>query len=120
MLTINAERIGGLAVVDCHGRVVREEDVFKLRDAVQAQASAGVIALDLMEIKAIGGAGVGMLSLLASWARKRGIQLTLYNPSKPVLEALARSGLTDELVIANFQEMMRILMSCEDAQPAAA
>jgi len=120
MLSIDTERIGDLAVVECKGRIVRSEDVFKLRDAVLALGSVGVIALDLSEIKAIGGGGLGMLAFLSNWAGKRGIRFALYGPSKPIVEGLARSGLNGELEIANFQVMMRILMDCEGEQRVAA
>jgi len=120
MLTINAERIGELAVVECKGRMVRSEDVFKLRETVLAQGSASVIALDLSEIKAIGGGAAGMLAFLANWARQRRIKFTLYSPAKPVVEALTSSGAMAGLQIATYQEMMGILMRCDGEQRAAA
>jgi len=121
MLTINTERIGSLAVFLCKGRVVSSADVFKLRDTVLAQGgSVVVMALDLSEVKAIGGGGVGMLAFLSNWARKRGIRFTLYGPSKPVVEGLAGSRLNGQLEVTGFHEMVGILMGCDEQQLVAA
>jgi len=67
-------------VVECKGRIVCEEAVFRLRDIVQGQAAARIIALDLSEVEAIGGGGVGMLAVLDGWARDRNIQFKLFSP----------------------------------------
>jgi anti-anti-sigma regulatory factor len=75
MLTIHVENFSDLAVVECKGRVVRSESVFKLRDVVLAQAPSRIIALDLSEVEAIGGGGLGMLVFLQRWARDHDIQL---------------------------------------------
>ena len=120
MLTVSAERIGNLAVVECKGRIVRSDDVFKLRDAVQAQMSAGVIALDLEEIKALGGAALGMLAFLAKWARDRGSRFAVYGPSNPIVGGLAAASAIGGLEIMSFQKMMGILMDCEREQSLAA
>jgi anti-anti-sigma regulatory factor len=119
MLTVSAERFGKLAVVECKGRIVHSEDVFKLRDAVQAQASADMITLDLEEIKALGGGGLGMLVFLAKWARDRGVRFTLYGPSNPIVKGLSGTGSSTELEISSFPKMMEILMDCGE-QPLAA
>ena len=42
MLTICDEKMNDLAVVECKGRIVRSDAVFKLRDAVMAQAGARI------------------------------------------------------------------------------
>ena len=90
MLTIHVEKLNDLAVVECKGRIVRSDAVFKLRDAVRGQASGRVIALDLSEVEAIGGGGLGMLAFLAQWAGDHDIQFKLFSPSRAVVEGLVR------------------------------
>ena len=47
MLAIHVEKFSDLAVVECKGRIVRSDQVFKLRDVVLAQAASHIVALDL-------------------------------------------------------------------------
>jgi anti-anti-sigma factor len=119
MLSIHVEKLGQLAVVDCKGRIVPSESVFKLRDVVMAQTNARVIAVDLHEVEAIGGGALGMLAFLQRWANDHGIQLKLFSPSKSVMEALEHTRLPLRFDIATFHEMMRIL-SRADRQHAMA
>jgi anti-anti-sigma regulatory factor len=112
MLAIHVENLGDLgdlAVVECKGRIVRSESVFKLRDVVQAQTDARIIAVDLSEVEAMGGGGLGMLVFLDRWARNHDIQFKLFNPSRPVMEGVAHNRSTRNLDIATFHEMMSIL-----------
>src|SRR5258706_406158 len=88
MLAINVENVSDLAIVECKGRIVRSESVFKLRDVVRAQAEARIIALDLSAVEAIGGGGLGMLAFLDRWARDHDIQLKLFSPSRSVVDGL--------------------------------
>jgi len=46
MLSIRVENLNDLAIIECKGRIVRSDSVFKLRDAVREQAEARIIALD--------------------------------------------------------------------------
>jgi|SRR5277367_3046608 anti-anti-sigma regulatory factor len=120
MLAIHTENHSDLAVIECKGRIMKSDSVFKLRDFVQAQAPARVIALDLSEIEAIGGAGLGMLVFLESWARHHNIQLKLYSPSKPVLEGLVRNRSILNFQIASFHEMMSLLADSDSEFAMAA
>jgi len=113
MIRINAENLNDLAVVECKGRIVHSDAVFKMRDVVQAQVRARIIALDLSEVKAIGGAGLGMLVFLARWARQHNIQLKLFSPSPSVLEGLAQNRSIPNFEIATFHEMMEILAQAD-------
>ena len=114
MLTIDVENLGELTVVECKGRIVCEGAVFRLRDIVQAQAAARIIALDLSEVEAIGGGGVGMLAVLDGWARERNIQFKLFSPSTAVVEGLVNNRAILDFEIASFHEMIRIFMKQED------
>src|SRR5258708_1110045 len=68
MLSVHMENIGEMAVIDCEGRIVRSEDAFKLRDAVNLQSDSRIIVLDLSEVSAIAGGGLGMLMFLQRWS----------------------------------------------------
>jgi len=114
MLTIDVESQGELSVVECKGRIVCEDAVFRLRDIVQDQAAARVIVLDLSEVEAISGGGVGMLAVLDGWARDREIQFKLFSPSAAVVEGLVNNRALLDFEIASFHEMMRIFMQQED------
>jgi anti-anti-sigma regulatory factor len=120
MLTIHVENLNQLAVVECKGRIVHSDSVFKLRDAVQAQAAARIIALDLSEVKTIGGGGLGMLAYLSRWARLHDLKLKLVCPSPSVLEGLAQNRSIANFEITSFHEMMDILAHADDRYRLAA
>jgi anti-anti-sigma regulatory factor len=120
MVAIHAERIADLAVVGCKGRIVTSESVFELRDVVQAQTAARIIALDLSQVRAIGGGGLGMLVFLDRWARQHGIQFKLFSPSRAVVEGLVRNRSILNFEIPSFHEMMGILFRCESEHRLAA
>jgi anti-anti-sigma regulatory factor len=120
MLAIYVENLSDLTVIECKGRIVRSEEVFKLRDVVLAQAAARIIALDLSEVKAIGGGGLGMLAFLDRWARDHNIQFKLFSPSRPVVEGLVGNRSILDFEIASFHEMMRIVMHADNRYALAA
>ena len=120
MLAIHVENLSDLTVIECKGRIVRSEEVFKLRDVVLAQAAARIIALHLSEVKAIGGGGLGMLAFLDRWARDHNVQFKLFSPSRPVVEGLGRNRSILNFEIASFHEMMRILMHADSRYALAA
>jgi anti-anti-sigma regulatory factor len=113
MLKIHVDNLGELAVVDCRGRIIRSESVFQLRDAVMAQSFARVIALDLYEVEAIGGGGLGMLAYLQRWANERSIELKLFTPSPSVKNALKCGGSSVNFDIPSLHEMMTILSKAD-------
>jgi anti-anti-sigma regulatory factor len=109
MLAISVENLNDMVVVGCEGRVIRSEQVFKLRNAVLANAAARTIVLDLSEVEAIGGGGLGMLAFLERWASDREIQFKLFSPSRAVMEGLEQNRSLHNFKIAGFHEMMGIL-----------
>jgi anti-anti-sigma regulatory factor len=115
MATLRLENLTGLSVVECKGRIVRSDDVFKMRDMVQSQLGAQVIVLDLSEVEAIGGGGLGMLAFLQHWAREHRIRLKLFSPSDAVLSGLAMTNSLRRFQIASFQEMMGLLAQYNEA-----
>jgi anti-anti-sigma regulatory factor len=120
MVAIHVENMNDLAVVECKGRIIRSDSVFKLRDVVRKQADAHIIALDLSEVEAIGGGGLGMLAFLDLWAREHNIHLKLFNPSKPVVEGLVSNRSILNFEIASFHEMMGIVSHADEHYSAAA
>jgi anti-anti-sigma regulatory factor len=120
MLSIRVENLSDLAVVECKGRITRSDSVFKLRDIVQTQTTSHIIALDLSEVKAISGGGLGMLAFLERWTREHGIRLKLFCPSRPVLQGLARTRSILNFEIASFHEMMSILARSDGQYAIAA
>src|ERR1039457_2065611 len=88
MPSVHIDNVGGMAIVECAGRFVRNDAAFKLRDAVTSQTKARVVVLDLTKMQAIGGGGLGTLLLLQRWAQDRDIRFKLFNPTRPVLDKL--------------------------------
>jgi anti-anti-sigma regulatory factor len=88
MPNIHIDCVGETTIIECAGKFVRQETAFKLRDAVTSQTDARVVVLDLTEMRAIGGGGVGMLVLLQRWAQEHHIRLKLFIPSRPVRDKL--------------------------------
>jgi anti-anti-sigma regulatory factor len=109
MLTVHIENIGEMAVIECEGRIVRSEAAFKLREAVISEGDARIIMLDLSEVSAIEGGGLGMLIFLHQWARDRDIRLTLFNPRQSVRDRLEQSDSMREFDIVALDEMVALL-----------
>jgi anti-anti-sigma regulatory factor len=82
------DKVGEMATIECAGRFVRSGAAFKLRDAVRSQTDARVVVLDLTEMHALGGGGLGVLVLLERWAQDHDIRFKLFNPSGPVRDKL--------------------------------
>ena len=120
MFRINVEKLNDVAVVECKGRIVRSDSVFKLRDFVQSQAPVGTIALDMSEVEAIGGGGLGMLAFLERWTHDRGIRLKLFSPSRAVLQGLEQTRALLNFEIASFHEMMDLLSETDNQYSFAA
>lgn len=110
MLTVHTENIGEIAVIECEGRLVRSETAFKLREAVTSQKCARIVVLDLSEVSAIEGGGLGMLMSLQHWALDHDIRLKLFNPRQCVRDRLERSHSMRKFDIATLEEMMAILV----------
>jgi anti-anti-sigma factor len=110
MLKINVDNIGDLAVVECEGRIVQSEAAFKLREAVTLQTDARIIVLDLSEVYAIEGGGLGMLLFLQRWAQDHDIRFKLFNPSKSVRQMLKQVSAVSEFDIPKVDEMMALLV----------
>jgi anti-anti-sigma factor len=117
MLTIDVEKTGDVAIVRCSGRIVRGEEVFTLRDAVVSEKNTRMVVLDLSEVETLDAGGLTALVSLHHWARSRGIQLKLVNPSHFVDEVLERTGLNHVLEVSSFRDALVVLsgVDCEHA-----
>ena len=120
MLTVHIENIGDLAVIECEGRIVQSEAAFKLRDAVTLQSDTRIIVLDLSEVSAIEGGGLGMLLYLQRWAQDHDIRLKLFNPRQSVRDRLKRVSSMREFDIATLDEMMALLTHADSRYARAA
>ena len=120
MLNLHVDKIGDLAVVECAGRVVRSEAAFRLREAVTSLRNARIIVLDLSEVPAIEGGGLGMLLFLQRWAYDHDIQFKLFNPSRSVRDRLTLVNSIRELEIATLNEMMALLANADSRYAQAA
>jgi anti-anti-sigma factor len=113
MTNIHVDQVGEMAVIECEGRFVRSDEAFQLRDAVTAQHNAHVIVLDLTEMQAIGGGGIGVLVFLQRWCRDHDIRFKLFNPSRLVQERLENTNAMSEFDIASLDEMMALLSQAD-------
>jgi anti-anti-sigma factor len=109
MLTIDVEKTGDVAVVRCGGRIVRGEEVCTLRNAVVTQKGSRIVVLDLSEVEAVDAGGLTTLLSLHQWARSRGVQLKLVNPSHFVYEVLTRTKLDRVLDISSLGHALHVL-----------
>lgn len=109
VLTIYIENIGDMAVIECEGRIVQSEDALKLRKAVNLQADARTIVLNLSEVSAIAGGGLGMLVFLQRWGQDHDIQLKLFNPRQSVRNMLEHASSMRDFDIVTLDEMTALL-----------
>jgi anti-anti-sigma regulatory factor len=109
MLNVTVANIGELAVVGCEGRIIHSESAYTLREAVTSQTDARIIVLELSEVRAIGGGGLGMLAFLQRWAREHNIRFLLFHPSKSVQSKLENARSIAEFYIASLGEMRALL-----------
>jgi anti-anti-sigma regulatory factor len=120
MLNVNIDKIGALSLVECEGRIVQSEAAFKLRDAVVSQGDAQTVVLDLSQVRAVEGGGLGMLIFLQRWAHEHNIRFKLFNPSEFVRGRLQRVGSMSEFDIPTLDEMMTLLGQADSRYAVAA
>ena len=113
MFTVDVDRNEDVAVVQCHGRIVRGNATYTLRDSVTSQRNARIIVLDLSDVHALDGSGLGMLVFVHRWTRDSGVQLKLVNPSSLVREMLERTRLTRVFDVSSMDDALTILCDYE-------
>ena len=103
------ETLSDLAVVECKGRIVHSEAAFKLSEAVFSHGDARIIVLDLSEVTALEGPGLGMLLFLQRWADDHDIRLKMFNPRPSVRARLEHVSPIRGFDIATLDEMTALL-----------
>jgi anti-anti-sigma factor len=109
MLTVDVEKTGDVAVVRCNGRIVRGEEVRTLRSAVVSEKGSRIVVLDLSEVEMLDAGGLTTLLSLHQWARSRGVQLKLVNPSHFVREILTRTQLDHVFDVSTLDHALMVL-----------
>src|ERR1051326_2883391 len=117
MLKVTVAILGKLAIFGCDGRIGERESPSKVREAVPSQTEARIIVLELSEVRAIGGGGLGMLAFLQRWAREHNIRFLLFHPSKSVQNKLKRARSIAEFYIASVEEMRALLAYANSRYP---
>lgn len=125
VFSIHVESVGDVAVVQCTGRIVHSAAAYRLRDVVLAQRNARVVVVELTEVDAIEGGGLGILAFLQRWAHDHNIKLKFFNPSSAVQEKLEHAWMpsldvttTDELIALLDRATTRRVEGKEDSQIA--
>ena len=106
MVSIHIDNFGDLAIVECEGRIVSSDAAFALRNAVTSQTNAHIVILDLSELEAIGGGGVGMLAFLQQWAHAHDVRLKLFNPSRSLRRRLDQTTSIPSFEFATIDELI--------------
>ena len=119
MMSANVERLGDLRVVECDGRIVRSQAAFALRDTVTAQSDARLIVLDLSEVNALEGGGLGMLMFLQRWAENHHIHLMLFNPRSSVRARLEQASSPIPFQIVSLEKLLELLAEADKGASAA-
>jgi hypothetical protein len=76
--------------------------------------------LELTEVRALEGGGLGMLIFLQRWACDHDIRLKLFNPSNSVRKRLALVSSLSDFDIPTLDEMMALLGSADSRYALAA
>jgi anti-anti-sigma regulatory factor len=120
VMRLHIEKIGEMTIIECDGGVVKSNAAFRLRDAVTSQRDARIIVIDLSEVRAIEGGGLGILAFLSRWAQDHAIQFKLFNPKKSVRDRLEGLNTLLDCDIATLEEMMDFLAKADTGYSLAA
>jgi anti-anti-sigma factor len=110
---IRSEETGGVAILQCRGRLVRGEAIYTIREAVTSFPDARIVVLDLSNVQMMDGGGLGMLTLLHRWTRDRGTTLKLVNPNAFVRGLLDRTRLVCVFDVSSVEDAVEILCTAE-------
>ena len=105
MLKLTIRVLGDATIFRCKGRIVFP-DTETLRVAVMTHRRIRSAVLDLAEIKAIDGAGLGMLVSLRTWCKTTGTTLKLMNLNQKVDYLLELTHLKPLFEICSVGEML--------------
>jgi anti-sigma B factor antagonist len=113
MFSVDHDRTGDVAVLQCSGRFVRGEAVFALCDAVTSECSTRIVVVDLSDVTFVDASGLGMLVYLHRWSNDHGVQMKLVNPTPFVRDVLERTRLTCIFDVSSMHDAVMILRSGE-------
>jgi anti-anti-sigma factor len=105
MLRLTIRTLGDATIFRCEGRIV-VPDAETFRIAVVTHPRIRLAVLDLAEIKAIDGAGLGMLVSLREWSKTTGTTLKLMNLNPRVEYLLQLTHLKPLFDICSVGEML--------------
>ena len=77
MFNAQLVQAGSVTLIRCEGRLVRTVAAYALKNLVVAQGAAHTVVLDLGDVEALEGCGLGMLVFLHHWALDHGQQIKL-------------------------------------------
>jgi ABC-type transporter Mla MlaB component len=120
MLTLRIEHIGDMAIIECKGRIVRSDATLKLHEAVTALKNVRIVVLDLTQVRALEGGGLGMLWFLQRWTEDHYIHFRLYNPINSVRDELEHNNAMLRFDIVTFEEMVSLVAYADNQYARAA
>jgi anti-anti-sigma factor len=94
MLSVQATRLGNVAVLFVQGKIVRGE-TDALRRTVLAQVDASAVVLDLAQVNTIDAGGLGVMLELREHTQSRGIEFRLKNVTRLVRRVLEITHLNE-------------------------
>jgi anti-anti-sigma factor len=105
MVDVYIQDLGGQVVLRCAGRIVAGRESEILRKAALSQSDARTVVLDLTQVEAIDGGGIGLLVFLQAWAHASGKELKLLNPAPHISELLKLTNLDSVFEILSSEDM---------------
>ena len=109
MLIVNIQSFGETLVFRCIGRIVAGEEVASLKRAVLCHQDNKTVVLDLSQVSALDGSGMGLLAFFAGWTRVVGTTFKVMSPTPHVRRLLELTNLDSVLEICDWEcipEMM--------------
>jgi anti-anti-sigma factor len=111
MLKVHTEKLGELALLHFHGRIVAGTETETFRSAVFSQADASIVVLDLLRVDVVDACGLGMLLELREWTQTNGKEFRLFNPTRHVQEVFAITCLNSVFNISFGEDMLSVAFS---------
>jgi anti-anti-sigma factor len=111
MLKVHTEKLGELALLHFHGRIVAGAETETFRRAVFSQADASIVVLDLSRVDVVDACGLGTLLELREWTQTNGKEFRLFNPTRQVQEVFAITCLNSVFNISFGEDMLSVASS---------
>lgn len=105
MLIVNIQNVGETSLFRCIGRIVAGEEVASLKRAVLCHQNCNNVVLDLSQVSALDGSGMGLLAFFAGWTRIVGITLKVMSPTPHVRRLLELTNLDSVLNLCEWHDV---------------